>query len=140
MEISRTTAYAIQATLQLGNGSPGVPVSCSDLAEMGALPKRFLLQILRRLVTQGILRSTRGADGGYFLARTPEQITLRDILEAFEKPYDAEVPALSGLSLAARSRVSKTLQDMTQAASAELAKLSVADLLRVGAYTADIVN
>src|SRR5262249_11351063 len=47
MKLSRTVAYALQATLQLADVDPNVPVPCSKLAAEGGMPERFLLQILR---------------------------------------------------------------------------------------------
>jgi Rrf2 family protein len=130
MKVSRTIAYAIYASLQLARESAGVPVSCTELARVGQLPKRFLLQILRRLVRHGLLHSTRGADGGYYLPRSPDEITLRDIFEVFEQSSDFDLPTLPGFSSVARSRVVYTLQAMSNAGQAELAKLSLADLIR----------
>jgi Rrf2 family protein len=130
MKITRTVAYAIYATLQLARESAGVPVSCSQLARVGQLPKRFLLQILRQLVRNNVLESTRGADGGYYLARTPEQITLREVVEAFDKPSDFDLPAMPGFPSSARVRVTRVLRDMTEAGRAELEKLTLADLTR----------
>ena len=69
MKLSRTVTYAIQATLQLAESDSRTPVPCSKLASQGAMPERFLLQILRNLVNHGILQSTRGVDGGYALLR-----------------------------------------------------------------------
>ena len=76
MKLSRTVAYALQATLQLAQAKSGSPVPCSQLAATGHMPERFLLQVLRSLVTHGILQSTRGVEGGYTLERKPEDITL----------------------------------------------------------------
>ena len=61
MKLSRTVAYAVRATLQLAQLEADGPVPCSKLANEGKMPERFLLQILRNLVTHGILRSTRAA-------------------------------------------------------------------------------
>jgi Rrf2 family protein len=92
MKLSRTVAYAVRATLQLAQSSSGVPVPCSRLAADGHMPERFLLQILRSLVTHGILRSTRGVDGGYSLERKPEEISLLDLIEAIDGPLIAMLP------------------------------------------------
>lgn len=56
MKLSRTVAYAVRATLQLPQLEAQGPVPCSQLASEGKMPERFLLQILRNLVTHGILR------------------------------------------------------------------------------------
>src|SRR4026208_1884644 len=87
MKFSRTVSYAVQAVLQLSQLDPHTPVPCSRLASEGKMPERFLLQILRNLVTHGILRSTRGVEGGYALTRPPEQISLLDVIEAIEGPF-----------------------------------------------------
>src|SRR4026209_54956 len=89
MKLARTVSYAVQATLQLAKNESSEPVPCSQLASTGNMPERFLLQILRNLVTHGILRSTRGVDGGYSLVRSPEQISLLEVIEAIEGPYDS---------------------------------------------------
>jgi Rrf2 family protein len=131
MKLSRTIAYAIHATLQLAGGERGVPIPCSQLANDGQMPERFLLQILRSLVTHGLLHSTRGVDGGYYLARPPEQITLRHIIEAFDNPLSPGMPSLDGLSPGVEKRIMAALDQASAAAHQELAKLTVAELVRV---------
>ena len=131
MKLSRTIAYAIHATLQLASGEQGIPIPCSQLANEGQMPERFLLQILRSLVTHGLLRSTRGVDGGYYLARPAEEISLRDIIVSFDNPLSPCLPPLDGLSSAVENRILATLNQASTAAQQELAKLTVADLLRV---------
>jgi len=134
MKLSRTIAYAIQATLQLSAGERGVPIPCSRLADAGRMPERFLLQILRSLVTRGLLRSTRGVDGGYYLARSPEQISLCDIVEAFDNPLNPNLPVLESLSPDVRKRIVAVLNGASHAAHQELSKLTMADLMRVNRH------
>ena len=92
MKLSRTVAYAVRATLQLAKSDSSTPVPCSQLAAEGKMPERFLLQILRNLVTHGILRSTRGVDGGYSLVRPPNEISLLEVIEAIEGPFNTGEP------------------------------------------------
>ena len=132
MKISRTIAYAIHATLQLSRGDRGVPIPCSQLANEGQMPERFLLQILRSLVTRGLLCSTRGVDGGYYLARPADEITLSDIVEAFDNPLNPTIPTLEALAPEVRKRILTSLNGASAAAHDELSKLSMADLMRVG--------
>jgi len=131
MKLSRTIAYAIHATLQLAGGEQGTPIPCSQLASKGRMPERFLLQILRSLVTHGLLHSTRGVDGGYYLARPADEITLRDIIESFDNPLSPTMPPLDGLPSSVEKRILATLEQASAAAQQELAKLNVADLMRV---------
>jgi Rrf2 family protein len=132
MKVSRTIAYAIHATLQLARGEKGVPIPCSQLAGDGQMPERFLLQILRSLVTRGILCSTRGVDGGYCLARPAEEISLRDIVESFENSTNDAVPELEGLPTETQTRITTALSHASQAAHKELERWTMADLLRGG--------
>jgi Rrf2 family protein len=96
------------------------------------MPERFLLQILRSLVTRGLLCSTRGVDGGYCLARPADQISLRDIIEAFDNPLSPGIPALDALPPEVRKRILSSLHGASAAAHNELEKLTMADLMRVG--------
>jgi Rrf2 family protein len=91
MKLSRTVIYALQAACQLGGAGQEVPVPSKKIAEAGHMPDRFLLQILRNLVAHGLLRSTRGVIGGYTLARSPNEISLLDIIEAVEGPVAFEL-------------------------------------------------
>ena len=94
------------------------------------MPERFLLQILRSLVTRGLLCSTRGVDGGYYLARPADQISLKDIIEAFDNPLSPNIPAIDALAPDVRKRILSTLNGASAAAHAELGKLSMADLMK----------
>ena len=129
MRISRTTTYALQATLHLARTAPGVPVPCRKLAQANKMPERFLLQILRSMVNRGLLQSARGVDGGYFLARMPQQISLCDIVEAFDNSLDAVPPIFDGLRPEIKERLWNTLQKASRLARQELQKVTIADLL-----------
>ena len=131
MKLSRTIAYAVHATLQLARAEPNVPIPCSQLASEGQMPERFLLQILRSLVTHGVLTSTRGVEGGYCLARPPAEITLCDIVDAFENPLAPSLPELEGVLPSVRDRLMLTLRCVSSAARKELERLSLADLLKL---------
>jgi Rrf2 family transcriptional regulator, cysteine metabolism repressor len=129
MRLSRTTVYAIHATLHLAQATPGVRISGRRLAREGNMPERFLLQILRTLVKRGVLKSTCGAAGGYLLSRSPQQITLRDIVLAFDNPLEKTIPLLKSMPLTARCKIADRLRAGASAAAAELQKMTVADLL-----------
>ena len=130
MKLSRTISYAIQAMLRLAESEEGVPVPCSQLARAGQMPERFLLQVLRSLVTHGLLNSTRGVDGGYILARPAKQITLCEIIEAFDNPLEARLPETSSTSQPMREQVLTTLRHASRAARVELKKLTLFELIQ----------
>ncbi|MFO0872067.1 MAG: Rrf2 family transcriptional regulator [Pirellulales bacterium] len=129
MKLSRTVSYAVRATLELAKNESTAPVPCSRLAAAGDMPERFLLQILRSLVTHGILRSTRGVDGGYSLRRRPEEVSLLDVIEAIEGPLDAQGDRLDGMSGEVRNQLQNALRDVTATARQQLEAIKISQLL-----------
>jgi Rrf2 family transcriptional regulator, cysteine metabolism repressor len=130
MKLSRTVGYALQATLQLVEAEPDRPVPCSQLAAQGNMPERFLLQILRNLVTHGILHSTRGVDGGYRLERSPDQISLLDLIEAIDGPVFAQSPLPEGgLPQESIDQLSAALQAVTATARQQLSDIKISSLM-----------
>lgn len=129
MKLSRTVSYAVQAALQLAQAEPGIPVPCSRIADAGQMPERFLLQILRNLVTHGILSSTRGVDGGYKLERTPDAISLLDVIEAVEGPMSSKLPVQEGLAVESREKLQGVLEDVSMVARRELSAIKLSQLL-----------
>lgn len=87
MLFSAKAEYACLAMLELAlrYGEPK-PSRLTDIADKHAIPQRFLVQILLQLKGAGLITSTRGAAGGYQLARGPEQITLAHILDIIDRP------------------------------------------------------
>jgi Rrf2 family protein len=130
MKLSRTVAYAVRATLQLAQQESDGPVPCSKLASEGKMPERFLLQILRNLVTHGILRSTRGVDGGYALVRPADQISLLQVIEAIEGPYDSSLEMGDGLSESSREMLRDALQQVTTVTRGQLEAIKLSQLLK----------
>lgn len=129
MKLSRTVGYALQAILQLAEAESNTPVPCSRIAAQGRMPERFLLQILRNLVTSGILRSTRGVDGGYMLRRPPEEISLLDLIEAADGPLNAKPPTVAGLASEAMAKLTAALEDVCDAARQQLASIKLSALM-----------
>jgi Rrf2 family protein len=129
MKLSRTVAYAVQATLLLADSKSPTPVPCSQLAARGHMPERFLLQILRHLVTHGILRSTRGVDGGYALLRSPQDISLLELIEAVDGPIVATLPTIDGgPSGGYQGRLHKAMEQVVANMRRQLQSIKVSDL------------
>lgn len=129
MKLSRTVIYAVQASLQLAEMQSAGPVPCSRLASEGEMPERFLLQILRSLVTHGILQSTRGVDGGYSLDRNPQDISLLEVIEAIEGPFGPKLPQPENASSAARQNsLREALEGVAANLRRQLHGIKLADL------------
>lgn len=83
MKLSVKSDYAARAVLGLARHFPtGAAVRVEALAGEQNIPANYLVQILIELKAQGIVRSLRGKEGGYLLAKPPAQITLGDVLRA----------------------------------------------------------
>ena len=90
MRVSTRGDYASRALLSLAlHEGTGGPTSVRDLAERTGLPQPYLEQILLALKGAGLVRSKRGVGGGYILARSPEDITLGQIVSAVDGPITA---------------------------------------------------
>ncbi len=130
MKLSRTVSYAVRATLQLAKSDSSTPVPCSKLASEGDMPERFLLQILRMLVTHGILRSTRGVDGGYSLTRPADQVSLLEIIEAIDGPMEDQREAADAeQSEQVQNNLHSAIREVTQTARRQLEAIKLSQLL-----------
>ena len=92
MQISAKTDYAVRALLSLAAREPELTKVDAIVAEQG-LPRKFVEAILGELRRAGLVRSQRGADGGYALARPAKEITLGAVIRAVDGPL-AEIRGL----------------------------------------------
>lgn len=101
MRISARSDYALRALAHLAAASPTGErsVKAEEIATAQAIPLKFLLEILRALRNDHLVRSQRGSEGGYALGRPATEITLADVLRALEGPlvtvHDASLAGLT---------------------------------------------
>jgi Rrf2 family protein len=86
MRVSAKVDYAVRAGAELAAAAGEGPVKGERIATAQEIPLKFLENILLDLKHAGIVLSQRGAEGGYWLARAPEQISLADVIRAVEGP------------------------------------------------------
>lgn len=84
MLFSTKAEYGVRLMVELGRQPSSTPVSLSAVAEAERLPLSYLEHLVAKLRKAGLVSSTRGAHGGYQLARTAEEITLDEVVEALE--------------------------------------------------------
>ena len=84
MRITTLAEYGVICALHLAKRAGEGPVTGRDIAAREKLPVDYVEQILLRLRRAGIVKSTRGARGGYALARQPEAVSVRDVIAASE--------------------------------------------------------
>ncbi|AGK98041.1 RrF2 family transcriptional regulator [Clostridium pasteurianum] len=134
MNITQESDYAIRAVLILAKNLEKDILDARTICELGNVPLRFLLKLLRKLTKAGIIKSYRGVNGGYALAKAPIDINLKDIIEAIEGPitinrclYDKDTcSAGKGDNCA----IHAALYDVQSKMISELEKINFEDLKR----------
>jgi len=140
MRVSAKADYAVRAAAELAAAGEG-PVKGERLAEAQDIPLQFLEHILLELKHARLVRARRGARGGYWLAKPPEEITLANLIRAVEGPlaniqdrapeqtkYAGNAERLSDVWIAVRASLRRVLEHVT-----------VADL-RDGKIPADVLE
>ena len=84
MRVTTWAEYGLIVSVHLARRAGEGPVAARELAEKERLPGDYVEQILLRLRRAGIVLSIRGARGGYYLARPPAEVTVKDVLDASE--------------------------------------------------------
>jgi Rrf2 family protein len=131
VRISAKADYAVRAAVELAAATDEKPVKAERIATAQDIPLNFLENILGELRHAGIVRSHRGADGGFRLAKPAEEITIADIIRAVEGPlasvrggppeetsYPGASEALPRVWIAVRANLRKVVEHVTVAAVA----------------------
>ncbi len=87
MRISTRVRYGVRLMLELALHNNQGPIFLKDIARKQDISEKYLSQIIIPLRTAGLVKSFRGAHGGYELQRPPEEITLRDVVEALDGEF-----------------------------------------------------
>ena len=127
MRVSAKVDYALRAAAELARAEPG-PVKGERIAQAQSIPLKFLENILLELRHHGLVQSQRGADGGYWLARAPEEINLAEVIRAVEGPlanvrgvrpesleYEGSAEPLRDVWVAVRASLRAVLESVTLA-------------------------
>jgi Rrf2 family protein len=129
MTISAKAEYACMAVLALAQQRDGsAPLRIREIASAYGIPQRYLVQILLQLKGAGLVASTRGAAGGYRLARDASRISLNQVLTAIDGPPIAR-PRRSGDDRTTASRLATIWEDVRAAERAVLDRTTIAELV-----------
>ena len=88
MNISKKAEYAMRAVITIARHTNNNPLQISEISKKESIPIKFLEQILLTLKNNGILNSKRGANGGYLLAKSKDDISIGMILNIVDGPFD----------------------------------------------------
>ena len=132
MRISAKADYAVRAAVELAASDGSKPVKAQRIAEAQGIPLNFLENILGELRHAGVVRSHRGAEGGFTLAKPAAAISVADIIRAVEGPlasvrgappeeaeYGGASEALPRVWIAVRANLRKVVENVTVADIAE---------------------
>jgi Rrf2 family protein len=86
MRITQEGDYALRVVLYFCKLGTGERIEAREISKNENIPLRFLLKLLRKLTIAGILKSYRGINGGYSAQKMPEEISLKEVVEAIEGP------------------------------------------------------
>jgi Rrf2 family iron-sulfur cluster assembly transcriptional regulator len=86
MVLTRAGDYGIFGVIYLAKQPKGKIVSLSEVSKAESIPEKFLAKIFQHLSRSGLIRSHRGARGGFSLARPANEITVKELLEAIQGP------------------------------------------------------
>ena len=146
MHFSRQVQYGLCGIFDLAYHGAGEPVRVQTIGERQQIPYRFLEQIFQKMRKAGLVRGKRGPGGGYVLSRPPEEINLRELIEAIEGPFGAtDFGAEEGANSQFDSDSSESpespesrsvhrpeflFRDLAERVAATFEKVAVADLCR----------
>jgi Rrf2 family protein len=138
MEITKAADYGLRAMYRLGQTPPNHSALIGDIATEMHIPAQFLHKVMPRLVKAGLVRSRRGARGGYRLAKAPALISLLDIVQAIDGPiylnrclFDKD-----DCSLDAECPIRPVFAEAQQALRDVLGARKLGDLIDQGAFGA----
>lgn len=130
MKLSTRGKYAVYAMHYLASHAGEGPQSLQNISTVG-VPKQYLEQILGNLRRAGLVSTVRGAQGGYQLARSPQEMSMLDIIDAAEGPI--ELSECAGTEHACHRSgtcpVRRVWQRVTDSINNELDKIRLSDML-----------
>ena len=128
MHVTAKADYAVRAVVELADSGQQSPRKVDQLAQAQSIPVSFLENILTQLRSSGIVRSQRGPEGGYWLAKPADEVNLAQIIRAVEGPlvgvrgqrpeevaYAGSAESLQQVWVALRANLRKVLEHVTVA-------------------------
>jgi Rrf2 family protein len=122
MKLSRASSYALHALEYMASRKEEGPVASHHIAAARKIPDRFLLKVLKPLVSARILQSLKGPNGGYKLARAANKITLLEVVEAVDGPIRGSAPLSQEEGRGESSGLDQRLEAVCEKAADQLKK------------------
>ena len=131
MQISVSTEYAIHSILYMAMHKTHRIVLVSEIGSAQNIPISYLAKVFRTLAKAGVVRSFRGSKGGYTLAKSPDLITMREVVEAIEgrNALFESLGERRGCKAGAECKIRETFQTAHDRMYEELEKVTFQDLV-----------
>jgi Rrf2 family protein len=128
MKLTRASSYALHAVAHMAATGEDKPVASHHIARARGIPELFLLKILKPLVSAHILRSVKGPNGGYRLARPAAKITMLEIVEAVDGPIRGAAPLSDGSKNGLDAKLEAICTQAAEQVRRQLGKVHLSDL------------
>jgi Rrf2 family protein len=141
MKLTRAASYALRAVVHIANihqrnkdrkkeQRERETVASHDIAHERDIPDRFLLKVLKPLVSAQVLQSIKGPNGGYSLARPPHEITVLEVIEAVDGPIRGHAPSGRGdADVALNKRLDQICNQIAESTRKQLGKIRITELM-----------
>lgn len=131
MKLTRASSYALQAVAFMAVQKKDDITASHLIAEKKGIPERFLLKVLKPLVSAQVLQSVKGPRGGYRLAKSAHEVSVLDVIEAVDGPIRGHTPM--GRRENGNNAISKKLDTVCSQAADQvrkvMGKVKISDLL-----------
>ncbi|BAT72384.1 BadM/Rrf2 family transcriptional regulator [Thermosulfidibacter takaii ABI70S6] len=132
IKVSTKGRYGLRAMIEIGKAYGKGFMLLREIAKRQGISEKYLSHIIPQLRNHGLIKASRGAHGGYTLAKPPEKISLREIIEALEGPiFLVEcVGAPDVCDMSSNCETRKLWKRLSESLLKELENITLADLLR----------
>jgi Rrf2 family protein len=128
MKLTRASSYALHAVAFMAVQKHDRPIASHNIAQARGIPERFLLKVLKPLVSARVLLSIKGPNGGYRLAKKPDDITMLEILEAVDGPIRGQAPFSEESNGPLNHKLENICKTSADLVRKQLEKVKVSDL------------
>jgi Rrf2 family protein len=129
MKLTRASSYALHAVAYMAQKKSDKPVASHKIAKERDIPERFLLKVLKPLVSHRILESIKGPNGGYKLRKQPTDISMLDIIEAVDGQIRGQAPFAEKGNTALNNKLESICRTSAETVREQLKKVRISDLV-----------
>lgn len=129
MKLTRASSYALHAVAFMAVQKHDRPIASHNIAQARGIPERFLLKVLKPLVSARVLLSIKGPNGGYRLAKKADDITMLEVLEAVDGPIRGQAPFSEESNGPLNHKLENICKQSAEVVRKQLEKVKMSDLV-----------